>query len=300
MRRVSLASITALLASAAAVTVLAADAVSVSADASAERKIGRLVDRAFRHVERDRGCRFPGLPPVTFTDDPPSDRMLATLGILRRPQAANERVPDADLRDIPIDGLYRGHVRRARSATGRRFLVVPGRDINVIKPYPERCEAKVRRRFDRLLRGEQARFKRKARRVLRTAVNLIYHRPDPIAEGLWVEVRTADDRPVSGGNVSLTELRRNGYLSIVGARARSRSVIDGLVPDGVASVTAIYPRVARRAGGGKTRRYPSRVTRSSPVRDNVFSVGVPRAIEYAFPPHLVWRAASGRVIKVFR
>jgi len=265
------------------------------------REIFRLIDQAIQKVERDRACRSPRPPITTFTDDPPSDRFLATLGVLRRPQTAADRLSDEALKGLPMEGIYRDYVRLARTAIGPDFLVVPARDVDTSKPRPAHCTAELRRRVERLIRAKPARFKRRARRILRRVVRSGFSRPErkPV-EGLYLFERFKDGLPASGGSASVTELRRRGYVTAVNRRSAPPSRVHGLVPDGAATVTAVYPRVARRIGNPKPRRYASRVKRSSPVRDNVFSLVVPRRLEDSFPPKLVWRAAGGRVIKVIR
>ena len=302
MRRVSLALVAALLGCAAAGTTLTA--AGVNGPPPGQREIFRLLEQAIEKVERDRACRVPPPPRTTFSDDPPSSRFLATLGVLRRPANEADRVPDDALRHVAIEGIYRGYVRVARSAGGRDFLVVPARDIDSSIPRPARCAAELRRRFGRLIRAKPERFKHRARRVLRQVIRFGFNSParKPV-EGLFLFERDSDGRPASGGSVSLNELRRKGYVSATfgGSNSRpARSGVEGMVPDSVARVTATFPRVVRHRGDRNPRRYRSRVTRSAPVRDNVFAFVVPRAPEDAFPSRVVWRAADGRVLKVVR
>ena len=306
MRRVSLALAVALLVGAGAGTALTAADVYVFgvANTKSERQIQRLLDKAIDRVERDRSCRRPQPPPTTFSDDPPSTRLLATLGILRRPQNADERLPDDAFEGFHLDGVHRGHVRVARSASGPDFLVVPVRDLDSSKPRPRRCTAELRRRFGRLIGGRPARFKRKARGILDEVIRTLFDRPEgkPV-EGLYLFERDRDGLPGSGGGGDVTGLRRWGSFDATSARPGGRSPrsnVHVLVPDGVASVTAVYPRIARRGRIQKPRRYPSRVTRSSLVRDNVVSYVVPRAIQDSYPLRFVWRSADGRVVKVLR
>jgi hypothetical protein len=282
MRRVSLALVAALLGCAAAGTTLTV--AGVNGPPPGQREIVRLLEQAIEKVERDRACRVPP-PRTTFSDDPPSSRFLATLGVLRRPANEADRVPDDALRHVAIEGIYRGYVRVARSAGGRDFLVVPARDIDSSITRPARCAAELRRRFGRLIRAKPERFKHRARRVLRQVIRFGFNSParKPV-EGLFLFERDSEGRPASGGSVSLN----------------ARSGVEGMVPDSVARVTATFPRVVRHRGDRNPRRYRSRVTRSALVRDNVFAFVVPRAPEDAFPSRVVWRAADGRVLKVVR
>jgi len=299
MRKGSVALGTAVLIWATGATTLSLGQVFGPTETRAERKILVLIDRAIRQVERDRSCRRPR-DRTTFSDARPSDPLLATLGILRRPQTADERLPDEAYRALPLAGVYREHVRVARSAAGPDFLVIPVRDLDSHTPRPRHCTVELRRRFGRLIRARPPRFKRQARSFLNGVIRADFARPEgkPV-EGVWLFDRYRDGLPHSGGAADLTTLRRFGLFGAT-SDGRSRSTVSVMVPDGVATVTAVYPRIARRGRIQKPRRYPSRVTRSSPVRDNVVAFVVPRDIHDSYPKRFVWRSAGGRVVKVVR
>ncbi len=62
-------------------------------------------------------------------------------------------------------GVYRRFIRVATSASGRRFVVFVARDVDPTRARPERCRAELQRRFERLLRGRPAGFRRFAVRI---------------------------------------------------------------------------------------------------------------------------------------
>jgi len=77
------------------------------------------------------------------------------------------------------------------------------------------------------------------------------------------------------------------------------SRLNGLVPDGVASVTLEFPKVIDRGKYYKPTVFPSAFTTTVEVHDNALSVVVPRSAPDAFPHRMVWRDADGAVIHTY-
>jgi hypothetical protein len=76
--------------------------------------------------------------------------------------------------------------------------------------------------------------------------------------------------------------------------------VTGLVPDGVASVEMTYPRRVSRGRYYEPTVFPRREVVTTPVREGVFSVRVPRGAGDALASRTVWRAADGHVLRVVR
>jgi hypothetical protein len=68
------------------------------------------------------------------------------------------------------------------------------------------------------------------------------------------------------------------------------------VPDGVASIEAIYPRFGLR--GPRSVDHGRRLRRRAVVVDNVVALTVPRPPDAALPALMLWRDASGSVVRV--
>jgi hypothetical protein len=269
-----------------------------------EREIVSLMNKAIGAVQRDRTCR-PALPPLgqppTFTDDAPSAELLDTLGILRRPQAAEELLPDNAFFLLAAKDIYRSYVRIARSASGRAFVIVPARNTSFYEPRPRRCIVELRRRFARLIAGHRTAFRRAARRELERIIRTEWAARDP---GPVEGVTMLDYRPEggpgggSGGGDADLIRRRGAYSTSASGSIPFPSVVNGLLPDPVVTVTVSYPRKASRGPHRPPQVYAKAVTLTVPVQDNVISFTVPRFPADAFPSRQVWRAADGRVIRV--
>lgn len=263
-----------------------------------------LYDKAERFVERDRACRtFRPERKPTFTDAAPSRRLLSTLGILRRPEAPDER--DLFKARVPFGaGIYRHHIRIARSVSGREFLIYAARDVGSLRPRPERCRVALRRRVERLARNRPRAVRRLARRIISDLMRAERRsEAAPPPEGVFLFNRSIDGTAESGGGgAGAADIRRSGMFqsSSVG-RNPSRARVDGLLPDGVATVTAVYGRRGNAFGPNKRRTYARGVKLTAPVQDNVVSFAVPRRPEDAlFPARWVWRSADGRVVRVVK
>jgi hypothetical protein len=83
---------------------------------------------------------------------------------------------------------------------------------------------------------------------------------------------------------------------LFGSRGSShRALIDGIVPDGVATVTFCYP--AGPASGFSRRIILSAVCIKGHAVNNVVVVSVPRGAGNALAPRMTWRDAAGQTVK---
>lgn len=271
-----------------------------------EREIVSLMNKAIGAVQRDRTCR-PALPPLgqppTFTEAAPSAELLDTLRILQRPQAPEELLPDDAFFLLAAQDIYRRYVRIARSASGRAFVIVPARNTSFYEPRPRRCIVELRRRFARLIAGRRMAFRRAARRELERIIRTEWAARDPgPVEGVTMLEHRPDGGPGGGsGGGDADLIRRRGAYSTSGSGSIPLpSVVNALIPDGVATVTVSYPRKASRGPHRPPQVYAKPVTLTVPVQDNVISFTVPRFPADAFPARQVWRAADGTVLRVVR
>jgi hypothetical protein len=279
-------------------TALLGMALGAGEGSARERPILRLMNEAIGAVEGDKACR-PALPPVgrrpSLTDDPPTDELLSTLGILRRPQSSEEREALDTIRFLAAEGVHRDHVRIARSASGMAFLIVTARDVSFYEPRPKRCVTRLRRRFGKLIDDRPRPFRRRARRALERIIRTEWTAPsEGEVEGVFMFDYTPGDVAGGSGGVSPRSIRDRGFFASRGRTKRSR--VSGLLPDGVATLEATFTRLAPRGPGRPDKRYARAVTRAVPVQDNVVSFRVPRAPQDAFPARQVWRDAAGEVI----
>lgn len=265
-------------------------------DRDTARQIYRLINQAEADVrEGDRGCEFasPFDREPTTTGAAPSDALLNTLGILRRPATQEEERLATRIFSDPGPflfggrGFYRNHVRIAQAASGRRFVILAARDANPFRARPGRCLAKVRERFVALIADRTPRFRRAGRRLLgRTIRQEIRAGRRGPREGAFMFDYRNGGLGSGGGGASAADLQRYGGGSI---RGGSKGItFSGLVPDGVATIDFVLPQ-------GKGRRTVT-------VRDNVYVFRV-ASLEFTrippFPRRTIWRDADGKVIRDF-
>lgn len=277
-------------------------------DPSRSERVSKVFNRAEREVQRDPSCRtFPRRPrKPSFTDGRPSARLLSTLALLRRPESADEQrlATSKGFPSFGVQGIYRDYIRIATAASGHQFVIFVVRDADPTKPRPERCRAELRRRFSRQLEGRPAGFRRFALRALRRRLRGERQREarGPM-EGVFVFDRSffQGRSGGGGGGGGVREIRRRGSFSASGIRgADGRARVDGLVPDGVATITATFDRVGSRLGRQRPRRYRRVIKRTVSVQENVVSFVISRAPQDAFAARMVWRSADGSVLRVVR
>jgi hypothetical protein len=193
------------------------------------------------------------------------------------------------------DATYADYRRDVTAANGDRLTIVMGR--RVIKPYiiPARCLDADHALILRKLEGRP--------HALRSATLAEF---GPIRAGLEGNARQpVDDAPQDdvslfsdgggGGGVTFADFMRHGLFGSSGT-FEAGSKVQGLVPDGVAAVKLIYPKVVSRGRWYKPQVFPSGFTRTLRVQENVVSAHIPRSAPEAFPRRMVWLDATGRVV----
>lgn len=250
-----------------------------------QMRVTAMLNRAIERTYRARpDCRPPNplQREVTVTDDPPRQESLDAFAILRRPGTPAERAAADEIRDLPAEGLYRNHVRFARSSSGRRITIVVARDTNFYEPRAPECVTELRKQARRVLRRahEDAKTRRAFRRGLERVIRDEWTAPAaPEEDGFYI---FSDGG--GGGGTGLSQVLRRGSFLGSGGTGRP-ATFSGLVPDGVARA-----RVTFRGG----------VVRTVSVRDNVISLRVRRRVGFAFPRRMVWLAADGSRVRTVR
>jgi hypothetical protein len=184
--------------------------------------------------------------PSTSTTGAPSSALPALLAVLRRPATADDRLPPQLHADLLGGGLdvFAGYVRLARVVADRSYYVIPARIACGVKPSDDVLLACVQRSGERI-----------------------------IDAGL-------------GGDATATGVTGGGAFLVGGSclHTKQATLIAGIVPDGVTSVTLRYPSMTIEAA----------------VVNNVVAASVPHPGGPLWHPLLVtWRAADGHVIMTF-
>jgi hypothetical protein len=230
----------------------------------------------------------------------PSQSLLDTFAIFRRPATDEDRAAQDTPELIPADGIYVDYERIAHAADGRRYLIVPSQGSVHIDPLPDSCLQRIHKALRRSLHGETPAVQRRAlhfyNSMVRNEHRLAHRKPQ---EGLFLFAHNADGTGGGGGGTNVTYIREHGMFTS-GGRTGASAVLSGLIPDGVATIDFTFARVHSRGRDHKPRVYPSVIRTAVPVQDNVVALDVKRSAEDAFPSKMVWRDSAGAVVRVVR
>jgi hypothetical protein len=192
------------------------------------------------------------------------------------------------------------YVRVAHATDGRSYWIVPARDTVHFDPLPQSCLHRIHTLLRKFGRGEPARVRRRALHFY-NQLTLSNRRlaTRGAREGVFVFEKRVDGTGGGGGGGGVAYLRKYGQLGSSGTNDGT-AIVNGLVPDGVATVTSTFGTTYSRGPGRKPRRYPKAITRTDPVQDNMLSFQVARSAEDALPEKMVWRDGDGKVVRVVR
>lgn len=248
-----------------------------------------------RVVKRRRTCvpADPGAAPTSI-DGPPTRALRDLLAPLRRPATADDAAPAGSL-----DGLgpvYRDATRRFETRDGHRLLLAVSRFRAESFTLPRGCATAIGREATRAA----SHAPRLVRRFVRQAVREISATPTPSQvrprDLVWMLGPSWSRTFVAVGDTAT--LRRRGLTGVTGSAVHGW--VGGLVPDGVAGVVLHYPRVQDQGRYYRPTRYPSAVTVTAPVGDNVFGVAIPRPRRDGNPASIEWLDADGKLIRRVR
>lgn len=250
----------------------------------------------------------------------PSATMLSTLPVLSSPATSADRLPtrlDTGGRPLPwLQGgrIYVRYVRRVRVAYGRTFWLVPAAGLGR-PPLPPAAANHCYQLTVAALRAELPTVPPAKRAATRRygdaefALGRYNLETSKVYEGVFLFdespparfCRTLRGRKLcgsegggGGGDVqSLESIQQGGPLGGGGGgNPPIPTVMDGIVPAGVASVTLQFP--ATHHG---SRRLPA-LNATGDVVNNVFVIPVPTLFQRGgWPSAAIWRASSGKVIK---
>jgi hypothetical protein len=238
-------------------------------------------------VAHDRPCwPFEHLPP--FSQGSPGPALTSLLGVLRKPATPADSLPRSFFAHGP-GGIYARSIRRSLDEHGVALYIVPTAGLG-FRPVPARCAPEERAALARRLGDApgHARLLDLQQRYLRWQQYVARHAAICLAEVDHGHL----GRSFGGGSLacgwSVPEIVSGMAGLGTGPTAPGGAgLFHGIVPDGVARVTAFFDR-----RGGRERAVSGSVTR------NVYLVRVPRGL--TFPTRVVWYAADGRAIRSTR
>jgi hypothetical protein len=250
---------------------------------------------------RDQACGpeplggDPGSKP-SLSQGSPSTATLAILSVLRRPAVASDRLPPRIIgppnRHVypngtipPVKDVFVRYIRKARHRFGANYYLVPASNVNTNAPEPERC---YRDQHAALLQ-ELPRIPAKLRAgTLALQPRYLAYQRATTAPYPGVCLLALNDTGNGDGGCSgysISQIKAGRTLS--SGAPTGVAVYYGLAPDVVRSVTFSF--AARHAS------HPRTVL----VINNVFILHNPRQ-QLGSPTKLVWRDASGRILKTIR
>jgi hypothetical protein len=225
--------------------------------------------------------------------------MLSTLPVLSRAATSADRLPAG----LYVGGFFQGeqiyvrYVRRVRVIDGSTYYLVPEGGLGhppLSQAAADRCYrltvAALRAGLPTVPPAERAATRRYGDAEF--AVGRYNLETSSVHEGVSLFSEFA-----SGGrggiNETLPMIRQGGQLGGGGGGKPPRpSVMDGIVPAGVATVTLTFP--ATRNG---TKRLPP-LSATGDVINNVFVIPIPTLYERGgWPATAIWRSAPGQIVK---
>jgi hypothetical protein len=238
------------------------------------------ISAATRATLRSPACHVDTPTRVSLIHGSPGIALTSTLGVLKQPATAADKLSPASLSGTP--DVYAGYVRRALSADGVSYYIVPARYDRSSWLPSDRC-------FDMQLA---------ALRAYLPHIPASLRQPTVMLQTMFI----ARDRSLSAhaprDTICLTTVSRNSGGSECGistAQIKSgmpatnnQGTFSGVVPDGVASVTVSFAAAPGHAAHAVT----------TAVVNNVYAVHVPGTSgSTVVQPTLIWRSSQGTVLK---
>jgi hypothetical protein len=241
----------------------------------------RYIQTADRRASQSAACRDRGSPLPSVSSGSSSRSFLSVLGVLQRPAGGADALPQSLRGGHGVRGVYLKSVRLARVKDGVSYYVVPVASLSPSHGPSAACYKAMRS----ALKAESLQIPPQARAATLALQNRMiatqerfWAKQDGGGVCLMTESRYVIDG-ACGGNAS--EIAQQGMITDFG-------LLSGIVPDGVATVTARYAS--------------TRTSRAHTVTSNV--VGNVFATSLRIPyntvdlqPTLIWRSADGTILK---
>jgi hypothetical protein len=253
----------------------------------------QLANQAQQEVlRRDHACASPTNRGQTIDHGSPGHAILSLLGVLRRPPLALDPTNKV-LYSIGWDigaGVYVNYIRRARTEDGRSYWIVPEARTSPFGPIPVRCYREFHSTLVHDLRHATPSLRAQALAAQRSDVSGmraqsehraglcfveigLHVRPHPGAVGFGCSPAASGVIPGDSGNES-------------GDRGGG-TIMSGMTPDGVVSVTIHYDPSAKDPAH----------TITSNVVNNVYVLKVPPDTAHQpFPNQWQIKLSDGRVL----
>jgi hypothetical protein len=237
---------------------------------------------ATQAVHNSKACRLRQPVGVTYAQGSPGSDLLSILGVLRRPATPADHL-DLSRLGPPVPDVYRAYIRRALSADGVSYYIIPARFDRAASVPSDRCFELQTQALNRGLPKIPTSLRQPTREIQAALIawerSIAAHAPrDTIC---FVSLGHSSTGASCGATPQAIKAGQGA--------GNDDGTYSGVVPDGVATITLILPATA----GHPVRSFTVRVT------GNVYAVRTDQNPLHAFlhPPTVIWRSADGRVLK---
>lgn len=239
-----------------------------------------------------RSCDVAGAGPrlqPTISQGSPSRALLSILGVLRRPARPTDKLPTRVVglnHQVipggslpPAKGIYVRYIRRARWRFGAGYYIVPAADVNEAETVPAGCAAAQRRALERELPQIPNRLRAPTLALEPLFLAQLRYAAEP-REGICLLALNSTGGGDVGCGDDASDIEQGNATGTGGPTGVP--VAYGVIPDGVAKVTLYFGR--------------SRFTVHAISNVWILPLGR-RQPQNGFPDKIVWRSATGAVIK---
>lgn len=246
------------------------------------RELGYIV-ASTQSVQNSRACQLQQPSHATYIGGSPGRDLLKMLGVLRRPPTQADRF---NLQGLgPMPDVYRAYIRRAFSAGGVSYYVVPARFDRAAAIPSNRCFDLQSRALNRRLARIPASLRQPTREIQAAFIAFDRNTASHAPRDTICIVSVGGNQTSSSCGFAPTGIKQG--FATENSPGPNLDTFSGVVPDGVATVTLIFPAPGRAV--------------TTRVTGNVYAVRVNFYARHGSRPSpspaVIWRSADGRVLK---
>ncbi|MFA9272459.1 MAG: hypothetical protein ACEQSX_17225, partial [Baekduiaceae bacterium] len=229
----------------------------------------------------------------------PQPATLEAIAPLRRPAVAGDTLSAPAPGSLAFGEIYADFTRTVTTTLGQQVRILPGRLMSPVAVPSESCRDAEAEEARRLASRRPAAVRKAVERILRDvrADDAAAPRPtETPAEGVFLGVAGQAGALLQlVGQADMADFAERGLTGVSGNA--TDSVILGLVPDGVASVEFVFPRVVEWGRLYKPTVFARTIRLTASVKDNVVALRSPRPpMESMLATTMIWRSAAGDVV----
>jgi hypothetical protein len=220
---------------------------------------------------------------TTYIPGSPGRELLSILGVLSRPATPADRFNPHGVGSFP--DVYRAYVRRASSADGVSYYIVPARYDRAAVSPPARCFGLLVAALTRYIPKIPTALRQPTREIGTAYIAYLRSLAREAPRDAIYLVYVAGDGDGSSGQWTLKGIQ-DGFAT-QNSLGTPMGTFSGVVPDGVATVTLDLPAIGRQPAHAVTTR----------VEGNVYVVHASGLSHSQVSPTVIWRSPDGRVLK---